>query len=339
MATYVYVGNADSSDVSVLRLDRDTAVLDAVHTVSIPGVDKPGTSTPMAVSPDRRFLYVGTRGTPMIVAGFAIDPASGRLAHVASGPLGESMACIATDRTGRFLLAASYPGNKVTVSPIGPPGTVGPAQQALLDLPKAHSIQVDASNRHALVPTLGNDRVNRFAFDAATGRLTPTGPVDVGAGAGPRHFAFHPGGRLVYVLGELDAAVYVFDWDAASGALSLKQRISALATEVHGSAAAADVHVTPDGRFLYASVRATSTLAGFRIDPATGVLAPIASVPTEAKPRGFNVDPSGRWLLAAGQLSHRVSRYAIDPATGALTGRETYAVGRNPNWIEIVDLP
>ena len=130
-ATFVYVGNAESNEVIVLQLDRQSGDLTAVEKVPIPGITKPGNSTPMAVSPDRRILYVGTRGEPQIVAGFAIDPASGKLKHLASGPLPDSMAYIATDRTGRFLLGASYPGHKVTVSPIGPPGTVQPAHQVL----------------------------------------------------------------------------------------------------------------------------------------------------------------------------------------------------------------
>ena len=168
-ATVVYVGNAESNEIIVLQLDRGNGDLTVVEKVSIPGIEKPGGSTPMAVSPDRRVLYVGTRGEPKVAAGFAIDPASGRLRYVASGPLADSLAYIALDRTGRFLLGASYPGHTVTVNPVGPPGTVQPPTQILPGYPNAHSILVDAANRHVLVPTLGNDRVSVFTFDAAAG--------------------------------------------------------------------------------------------------------------------------------------------------------------------------
>jgi 6-phosphogluconolactonase len=340
-ATFVYVGNTDSNEIYVLQLDRQSGDLTVVEKVPIPGVTKPGISTPMAVSPDRRFLYAGTRGEPKIAAGFAIHPASGKLTHVASGPLADSMAYISTDRTGRFLLGASYPGHKITVNPIGPPGTVQPPQQVLPDHPNAHSILADAGNRYVLAPTLGNDRVNQFTFDAATGMLAPNTPpsVHVKKKAGPRHFAFHPNGQLVYVLGETDGSVYVFDYDAGTGQLKAKQTISALPPDFQGKPSAADLHITPDGKFLYGSERTSSTLAGFKVDPTTGTLSPIGSVPTEKQPRGFNIDSSGRYLLAVGQLSHGLSSYKIDAASGKLTKLKDYPMGKNPNWIEIVDLP
>ena len=168
-ASFVYVGNAESNEIYVLQLDRQSGDLTVVERVPIPGVTQPGVSTPMAVSPDRRFLYAGTRGEPKMAAGFAIDPVSGKLKHIASGPLADSMAYITTDRTGRFLLGASYPGHKITVNPIGPQGTVQPPQQVLPNHPNAHSILADAANRYVLAITLGNDCVNQFKFEAATG--------------------------------------------------------------------------------------------------------------------------------------------------------------------------
>jgi len=340
-ATFVYVGNAESNEVYQLRLDRQNGDLTLLDKVAIPGISKPGISTPMALSPDRRFLYVGTRGEPKIAAGFAIDPSSGKLGHVASGPLADSMAYIVTDRTGRFLLGASYPGHKVTVNPIGPQGTVQPPQQVIAGHTNAHSILPDASNRHVLVPTLGNDLVNQFRFDPASGTLIANTPpaVRVKEKAGPRHLVFHPNGKLVYVLGELDGSVYVFDYDPGTGLLREKQTVSALPPDFQGKPSAADLHITPDGRFLYGSERTSSTLAGFKVDPANGTLSTIGSVPTEKQPRGFNIDPSGRYLLAVGQLSHGLSSYRIDAEGGTLTKLKEYPMGQNPNWVEIIDLP
>ncbi len=339
-ATFVYVGNAESNEIYVMQLDRQNGDLTLVEKVLIPSITKPGTSTPMAVSPDRRFLYVGTRGEPQIAAGFAIDSSSGKLKHVANGPLADSMAYISIDRTGRFLFGASYPGHKITVNPIGPPGTVQPSQQVLTNYPNVHSILADAGNRYVLAPTLGNDLINQFKFDAATGMLAPNIPpsVHVNEKAGPRHLVFHPNGKFVYVIGETNGLVYVFDYDPGSGQLEKKQTVSALPPDFHGKPATADLHITPDGKYLYGSERKSSTLTGFKIDPANGTLSFIGSVPTEKQPRGFNIDSSGRYLLAVGQLSHCMSSYKIDVDNGKLAKLNEYPMGKNPNWVEIVDI-
>ena len=340
-ATFAYVGNAESNEVYVLRLDQQNGDLTVIEKTPIPGIEKPGISSPMALSPDRRILYVGTRGEPKIAAGFAIDPSTGRLTFVAAGPLADSLAYISTDRSGRFLLGASYPGHRVTVNPIGSPGRVLPPQQVLENYPNAHSIMADPANRFVLVPTLGNDRINQFAFDATTGKLTPTSSpaAEARVKAGPRHFVYHPSGKIVYVIGELDGAVYVFDYNDATGDLKPKQIVSALPADFQGKPAAADLHITPNGTFLYGSERTSSTLAGFQVDPAKGTLTPIGSVPTEKQPRGFGIDPSGHYLLAVGQLSHGLSSYSIDQTSGKLTKLKEYPMGKNPNWVEFVELP
>jgi 6-phosphogluconolactonase len=295
----------------------------------------------MAVSPDRRFLYVGVRGQPHAVSSFAIDPASGRLTYLASAPLADSMAYLVTDRTGRFLLGASYPGHKLSVNPIEPPGIVQPPHQILPNYPHAHAILMDAQNRYVLAPTLGNDCVSQFLFDAQTGLLAPNTPpaIRLQAKSGPRHLVFHPNGSLVYVLGERDGSMTVLDYEASTGQLREKQRVSVLPPGFQGSPLAADLHLTPDGRFLYGSERSSSTLTGFRVDPISGTLSTIGSVPTQTQPRGFNIDPSGRYLLAVGQLSHALSSYQVDAETGHLTKLNNYPMGKNPNWVEVVDLP
>jgi len=340
-ATFVYVGNAESNEVYVLQLNQQNGDLTVLDKTAIPGIEKPGISTPMSVSPDRRVLYVGTRGEPKVAAGFAIDPSTGKLKFIASGPLADSLAYIATDRTGRFLLGASYPGHRVTANPIGSPGKVLPPQQVLENYPNAHSIFADAANRFVLVPTLGNDRINQFAFDATTGKLTPTASpaAEARPKAGPRHFVYHPGGKLVYVIRELDANLYVFDYTAASGDLTQKQVVSALPAGFKRQASPAARHIPRHGTPLYRSEATARALPRFQVDPAKGTLTPIGSVPTEKQPRGFGIDPSGRYLLAVGQLSHGLSSYSIDQTSGKLTKLKEYPMGKNPNWVEILDLP
>ena len=196
-ATFVYVGCTDSNEIHVLQLDPQNGDLTPVEKVTIPGITKTAGSTPMAISPDKKFLFAATRGEPMVAASFRIDPATGKLSHIANGPLDGSMAYIATDRSGRFLLAASYPNNKVTVNPIAPDGTVQPPKQIIPTEPNAHAIQPDATNRFVLATSLGGNLVRQFRFDTATGTLSPNDPpaAPVKAGAGPRHFAFHPDQR------------------------------------------------------------------------------------------------------------------------------------------------
>src|ERR1700761_7960777 len=144
--TVVYVSNAGSKEIFVFAMDRDSGDLDPLERTAVPGTDKPSpTSIPMAVSPDRRFLHAALRSAPFPASSFAIDANSGRLAHLGTAPLADSMAYITTDRTGRFLLSASYPGAKLAINPIDREGRVsGQASQVLATLPKAHCVVVDA---------------------------------------------------------------------------------------------------------------------------------------------------------------------------------------------------
>jgi 6-phosphogluconolactonase len=336
--TFVYVGNADSQDVTILEL-KSSGELTPVETAAVPGPAKPGGSLPLAVSPDKKRLHVGLRNEPYSAVTFAIDSKTGKLTPAGPGPLADSMAYVVTDRSGKFLLSASYGGHKVAVNPIGPDGIVQAAQQIMTTQPNAHCIMVDPSNRYVLHTSLGGDLVYQEKFDAKTGRLTPNDPpsVSVKTKAGPRHLVFSPNQKFVYLINELDASIYVFPWDAKTGTLKKEVQVAtALPKGFEGKPWAADIHLTPNGKFLYASERTTSTLAAFSVDPKTGMLTPIDSFATEKQPRGFNIDPTGRYLLAVGQLSNSMTSYAIDKATGKLTKLGEYPMGKNPNWVEIV---
>ena len=339
-ATYAYVGHGGGSEIRILQLAPDGA-LTPVQQVPFPGMVKAGGSLPLALSPDHRFLYAGLRGEPLAVASFAIDPASGRLSHLGNAPLADSMAYIATDRSGRWLLSASYGGNQLGVNPIGADGRVGLVAHVVPTEPNAHEVLADPSNRFVLASNLGGDIVMQLRFDAASGTLTPNDPpfVRTEPKTGPRHFRFSQDGSRVYLVGELDCSVSVYGYDGQAGQLSLQQRSSALPAGFTGKPWCADLHLTPDGGYLYASERTSSTLAAFKVDPASGALTPIASFPTETQPRGFAIDSSGHYLLSVGQLSDGLTVHRIDPATGRLSSLAHYDLGKSPDWVEIIDLP
>ncbi|MET0311096.1 MAG: beta-propeller fold lactonase family protein [Burkholderiaceae bacterium] len=334
--TVAYVANADSRDISVLQLDRDKGSLQTLQTVAVGG-----TVMPMAVSPDKRHLYAALRSEPFTVVAFAIDARTGQLTRAGSAPLPDSMANIATDRTGRWLFAASYGGNRISVSPIAAHGVPGPAVSVIPTGKNAHAAVMDAANKNLFVTNLGSDQVLQFRFDAASGQLTPNAvpAFATRAGAGPRHLVFHPSGRRAYLLHELDATLDILSVDPERGTLGLVKTVPTLPPGFTGKPWAADLHLTPDGRFLYTSERNSNTLAMWRIDAATGDAQLIGHVPTEKQPRGFHIDPTGQWLLAVGQLSNAMTAYRIDKATGVLTTQSGTALGKGPNWVEIIELP
>jgi 6-phosphogluconolactonase len=313
---------------------------------------------PLAVSPDRRFLHAACRSKPFTVRTFAIDRGTGALTPHSAAPLAESFPYITLDRTGRFLLAASYAGHLVSVNAVGADGRV--AAEPLQVVPTgrhAHAIITDRTNRFVYVPHLGTDQVFQFVFDERTGRLASNTPavVQMTAGTGPRHIVVAGDNRFAYLLNELVATVTTLALDAKTGLLTEAGSASALPPDsklepgaprggggpprnTDNDIWAADLHLTPDGRFLYASERTSSTIGAFSVDAATGKLTYLGSTPTERQPRGFRIDPQGRFLIASGEKSDTISAYAIDQASGALRLLRKYPTGKGSNWVEIVAL-
>jgi 6-phosphogluconolactonase len=340
---YVYVSQQGANQISVFRMSPSSAELNKIQDISVSGK-----AMPLAVSPDRRFLFVALRTEPYSIASFAIDGAGGTLTHLGNAPAVDSSPYIHVDRTGRFLLAAYNPeaGTRrtgwISVSAIGPHGHVQPPHQVIRTPPKTHAILPDPSNRFAFASSCDGDCMVRYAFDAATGMFDPDPlpPVLVRPQAGPRHFVFHPNNRFMYLLNEYDGSLYTFSYDARSGALGELQVSSTLPAGFDKEIArTADLHFTPDGKWLYTSIRAVPTLVAFRVDGRTGLVTPAGHFPAAREPRGFRIDPFGRYLFAAGLQANTVTSFSIDPESGALTRLADYRTGDGPNWIEIVRLP
>lgn len=334
-ATWVYVANADSQEISVLQLDRAAGALKPVAVVPVGG-----TAMPMVVSRDKKFLYVALRSQPFRVVSFAIDGATGGLKKLGESTLADSMANIDLDASGKWLFAASYGGNKITVNSIGNDGVVGAVQQLVKTAPNAHAIHSDASGKYVFATSLGGDNLSSWKFDPATGTLTANDPALVNvapAKTGPRHFLWDKAQKNVYLINELDGGLDVFSYDAGKGAMTHVQRSTVVPPGFTGKVWAADLQMSPDGKFLYGSERTSSTLTTFKVDPATGRVQVVGQTPTEKTPRGFAVDSTGRFLVSTGQDSHGISLHAIDPATGMPGPGKSQPGGKNPNWVEIVD--
>ncbi len=354
-ATFVYVSNADDGDISTYRM-QDSGEMQPGARVKAASV-----VMPMVVSPDRRFLYAASRSKPFTVHQYAIDRGTGALTPVSTAPLAESFPYISLDKTGRFLLGASYGGHVVSVNAVGADGRV--AAEPLQVIPvgrNAHSIRVDESNKFVYVPTLGSDAIFQFTFDAQTGKLSSNTPAVflMKAMTGPRHFITSADNRFLYALSELLGTVTTFAIDGKTGLLTEVGSASGLppdtklgpgaprgAVGVPGGPPprntdndvwAADIHMSPNGKFVYISERTSNSIGTLGVDAASGKLTYLASTPTERQPRGFAIDPKGRYMVVTGEKSETISVYSIDPASGALKFLNRYPTGKGANWVEIV---
>jgi 6-phosphogluconolactonase len=316
---------------------------------------------PMVVSPDRRFLYAASRSKPYSVHAYSIDKGTGALTLLATSRLAESFPYISLDKTGRYLLGASYGGHVISVNAVGSDGRV--AAEPLQVIPvgrNAHSIRVDESNKFVYVPTLGSDAIFQFSFDANSGKLSSNTPAVylMKATTGPRHFITSSDNKFLYALGELQGTVTTFSLDAKTGLLTEVSSASGLPPDTKlGPGAprgavgapggppprntdndiwAADIHMTPNGKFVYISERTTNSLSALSVDGASGKLTYLSSTPTERQPRGFAIDPKGKFLVAAGEKSDTISVYSIDQGSGALKFLNKYPTGKGANWVEIV---
>lgn len=337
MKYHVYISVAAENKISICKMEPDTGKLLFQEDVALGGA--PG---PLAVDPNREFLYAGIRSDREI-SSFRIDQSTGSLSLIGTVSLDADPCYMSTDRRGNFLLSAYYGAGVAAVHPIGKDGAVGsPPIEWRSTAERAHCIRTDPSNQFVFVPhTAGPNLIFQFKFDENTGALTPNAVPKVipEEGTGPRHFCFHPSKEILYFSNEQGCSVTAYHFDPSAGTLAPFQTISTLPDDFDGDNSCAQIHITPNGKFLYVSNRGHDSIAGFSIDNSTGRLTSIGQQRTEAIPRAFTIDPTGNFLFAGGQASGRLASYRIDPPTGALSPLDTYTVGKQSMWVLIIGQP
>ena len=341
---FVYVGtytHSDSEGIYVYRLDGATGALEYSSKAS--GVEHPSF---VEIHPNGKYLYAVNELNEYdgkasgSVTAFYIHQDTGELSFLNKRATGGGAPChLSVDATGKFLLVANYGGGSVVAFPIGSDGRLGEASDFVQHQgssinpqrqmePHAHAIRIDPGNRYAFSPDLGLDKILIYRLDAENGKLTPNVQpwVRVHPGAGPRHFDFHPNGKFAYVINELDSTFTAFAYDGAAGTLTEFQTLSTLPEDFDGTSHCADVHVHPNGKFLYGSNRGHDSIAICAIDEETGRLTSIGYELTQGKtPRNFGLNPEGTFLFAANQQTDTIVTFAVNTETGALnaTGHVT----------------
>ena len=331
---FVYVGGYTEPDrsgrgegICVFGMDESSGQLEGVQVQR--GVPNPSF---LALAPDGRFLFCANGGNANGASSFAIDPASGSITPINRQDIGSknpAHICVAPD--GRYVLTANYSGGTVSVLPVDADGHLGPPTQVLQhdgpagphrrrqDMPHPHMVTFDPTGRFVLVNDLGLDRT--FVYRLENGKLVANEPPfgQARSGAGPRHASFHPNGRFLYVINELDSTLAAFAWDPQRGTLEEVDHASTLPEGHTGENTTAQVVVHPSGQFVYGSNRGHDSIAIFAIDQTTGHLTPRGHASTQGRtPRNFNLDPDGRFLFAANQDSDTLVTFRIDGGTGRL---------------------
>jgi 6-phosphogluconolactonase len=341
---YLFVGTytegpaaQGSKGIYVYRFDAATGDAKPVSTIA--------TVNPsyLAIAPGGTFVYaVGeTHGsTPGSVSAFSFDKATGRLTFIDKQPSGGADPCYVTvDAHRKWALVANYSGGNFSALPIAADGSLQPpaetiqhtggsVNKARQEKAHVHSTILTPDEQYLAVCDLGTDKISVLRFNARATKqpLTPAADsvVPVQPGSGPRHSAFHPGKPYAYVIDELTGTVDAFHY--SNGKFMPIQRISSLPEGFKGDIGSADIHISPNGKFLYASNRGdANSIVVYAIDPATGKLTVKGFQSTEGKtPRNFLIDPTGHWLLAANQNGKNVVIFRIDQQTGLLspTGKQ-----------------
>ncbi len=308
----------------------------------------------IVIDPKQRFLFTLNTTTADgvrtgMVSAFSIASKTGKLTLLNQQPTrGAGPTHLDVDNGCKTILVANYGGGSVAAFGVDKDGALATASSFIQHEgsgpnaqrqqgPHAHCINIDPANRFALSCDLGADKVFVYKLDSAKSTLAPNDPpfASLKPGAGPRHLAFHPSGRFVYVINELDSTMTGFGYDAKQGVLKEIEAVSTLPADFTGRNFPAEVAVHPGGKFLYGSNRGHDSIVVFGINKNTGRLVPVQHQSTGGKtPRHFEIEPTGKFLLAANQESGSIIVFRIDSATGRLSSTGSALEIEGPSCIK-----
>ncbi len=349
--TYLFVGtytnNQPDHGIYIYEFNSSTGELQALsHGKEITNPSY------LTLSPEGNYLYACT-DTKMPDAGsvsaFRFDSISGSLTFInkqASG--GENPVYLTTSKNNEFVINANYTAGSISVFSINPDGSLNPFQQLIpfkgssinprrQEKSHVHAAVFSPDFRHIYFPDLGTDQIHAFEFDPAKKQPLNANPkLDLICipGSGPRHFTFHPNNKFAYCIEELSGTVSAYSIE--NGKLNQFQRIFSY-SELQDEYNSADIHISPDGLFLYASNRlGDNSLAIFSIDQTSGIVTLVGHQSTFGEnPRSFVIDPSGNFLLAANQGSNTIIVFKRDLKTGLLTKTSTEIAVKNPSCLKM----
>ncbi len=325
-----YTSRNGSKGIYVYRFDMETGK--GTYLSEIDDVDNPSY---LVVSADSKFVYAANEtpgNRPGGVSAFKFDVKTGKLDSLNKQLGGGGPAYIAVDKARKNVLVANYGGGNLTVYPVNKDGSLGPVSQKIQDEgssinkarqqgPHVHTAMLSPDEKYLFYTDLGTDKINIYNYKAsANPPLTPAATpfVSAIAGNGPRHLAFSPNGKFLYNIQEMGSAITAYKYD--DGKITAIQTVSMLAEGFTGQVGAADIHVSPDGMFVYGTNRGSANeIVAYSINQKTGELTFVERNKVGRAPRNFIIDPSGAYLLVANQDSNSILIYKRDIATGKLT--------------------
>ena len=340
----LYVSASHDKAVFAYTINEQTGELAAKFKTDLPF--NPGV---MAFSPQKTSVYVDLSvGDDAYVATLQRNN-DGALSLRGKSAITSRSTYICTDNGGQFLLTCHYVAGDVSIYRI----VDGVCTDELVEHQKtertAHCIALEPSGRFVFVPHTAPNKVYQFRFDLQKGTLAPNDPPSVeGPDKNhkyhePRHYVHHPQLDVGYTSNEFGGGITMWKFDPLTGTLKRLKTLSTLSPDSTGNFYAADIQLTPNGRFVYVSNRDQTerqpdeprhdTLTGFSLDSRTGEMTLVGSVPTPNQPRSFCIDHSGRFVYSAGTTTSTLFAYRIDQQTGSLEHFATYKTGGGPTWV------